>query len=130
MLFQVRSRGRGDNGPVPTYSDAPLPVGLDALVGMGTNRVKMAIAVALAAHGGSLNTPEVMAALGGDLDGSTLVRNLHEMEDHGYVTADRPREGRRRHRTRWTLNHAQLHADLAALQHAITPTRDPVTPPR
>ena len=40
---------------MPAYSDAPLPVGLDALVGMGMNRVKLAIAVALAEHGGTLS---------------------------------------------------------------------------
>ena len=48
---------------MPAYSDAPLPVELDALVGMGMNRVKLAIAVALA------NRPEVLFAdeLGVDL---------------------------------------------------------------
>jgi hypothetical protein len=30
------------------YSDAPLPAGLESLVGMGMNRVKVALAVALA----------------------------------------------------------------------------------
>jgi len=68
---------------MPNYSDAPLPADLDALVGMGMNRVKIAIAVALAANGGSLSTPELVAALGGGLPGSTINRNLHELEDHG-----------------------------------------------
>jgi hypothetical protein len=36
---------RCENVGVPTYSDAPLPEGLDALVGMGMNRVKLAITV-------------------------------------------------------------------------------------
>jgi DNA-binding transcriptional ArsR family regulator len=112
---------------VPTYSDAPLPDGLDALVGMGMNRVKLAIAVALAAHGRSLTTADLMAALGGELAGSTVARNLHELEDHGYVTGDLPREERRRRRTRWTLNDARLTADLRALLQATTPTGDPLT---
>ena len=34
---------------MPTYSDAPLPAGLESLVGMGMNRVKIAIVIALAA---------------------------------------------------------------------------------
>jgi hypothetical protein len=111
-----------DNGLVPTYSDAPLPVGLDSLVGMGMNRVKLAIAVALADNGGSLSTPDLVAALGGELAGTTIARNLHELEDHGYVTGDLPREDRRRRRTRWTLNYARLNADLGALVQATTPT--------
>lgn len=106
---------------MPTYSDAPLPVGLDGLVGMGMNRVKLAIAVTLASHGGSLTTPDLIAALGGDLAGSTISRNLHELEDHGYVAGDLPREERRRRRTRWTLNHARLSADLSTLVQATTP---------
>ena len=106
---------------VPTYSDAPLPEGLDALVGMGMNRVKLAITVTLAAHGGSLTTPDLLSALGGELSGSTVNRNLHEMEDHGYVIGDLAREERRRRRTRWTLNHEQLIADLGALAQAATP---------
>jgi DNA-binding HxlR family transcriptional regulator len=110
-----------ENVMVPSYSDAPLPVGLDGLVGMGMNRVKLAIVVALAAHGGSLTTPDLMAALGGELAGSTVARNLHELEDHGYVTGDLPREERRRRRTRWTLNHARLIADIGALVEATTP---------
>jgi len=115
-----------DNGLVPTYSDAPLPVGLDSLVGMGMNRVKLAIAVALADNGGSLSTPDLVAALGGELAGTTIARNLHELEDHGFVTGDLPREDRRRRRTRWTLNYARLNADLGALVQATTPTGDPV----
>jgi DNA-binding HxlR family transcriptional regulator len=107
---------------VPSYSDAPLPVGLDGLVGMGMNRVKLAIVVALAAHGGSLTTPDLMAALGGELAGSTISRNLHELEEHGYVTGDLPREERRRRRTQWTLNHDRLNADLGALVRATTPS--------
>ena len=110
-----------DNGPVPTYSDAPLPPGLESLVGMGMNRVKLAISVALAANGGSLSTLELVAALGGGLAGTTINRNLHELEDHGYVAGDLPREDRRRRRTRWTLNHARLAADLGALVQATTP---------
>lgn len=106
---------------MPTYSDAPLPVGLDGLVGMGMNRVKLAIAVTLASHGGSLTTPDLTTALGGELAGSTISRNLHELEDHGYVTGDLPREERRRRRTRWTLNHERLNADLAILSEATTP---------
>ena len=62
-----------------------------------------------------------MAALGGELAGTTITRNLHELEDHGYVTGDPPREARRRRLTRWTLNHAQLNADLEALVQATTP---------
>ena len=89
---------------------------------MGMNRVKIAIAVALAAHGGSMSTPELVAALGGGLAGSTLNRNLHELEDHGYVTCDLPRGDRRRRRTRWTLNHARLTADLVSLIQAATPS--------
>ena len=88
---------------------------------MGTNRVKIAIAVALAANRGSLSTPELAAALGGGLAESTLNRNLHELEDHGYVTCDLPREDRRRRRSRWTLEDTRLTADLAALAQAITP---------
>ena len=37
---------------MPTYSDAPLPAGLESLVGMGMNRVKIAIVIALVALGG------------------------------------------------------------------------------
>ena len=106
---------------MPAYSDAPLPVGLDALVGMGMNRVKLAIAVALAEHGGCLSTPELIAALGEGVAGTTIARNLNELEDHGYVTGDVPRDERRRRRTQWTLNHAKLHADLLALIQATTP---------
>jgi DNA-binding MarR family transcriptional regulator len=112
---------------VPTYSDAPLPAGLDALTGMGMNRVKIAIAVALAANGGSLSSPELVAALGDRLAGSTLNRNLHELEDHGYVTCDLLREDRRRRRTRWTLNHARLAADLVSLIQAVTPSSPQAT---
>jgi len=112
---------------VPTYSDAPLPAGLDALTGMGMNRVKIAIAVALTADGGTLSTPELVAALGDRLAASTLNRNLHEMEDHGYVTCDLPREDRRRRRTRWTLNHARLTADLVSLIQAATPSSPQAT---
>jgi len=86
------------------------------------NRVKLAITVALADNGGSLSTPDLVAALGGALAGTTIARNLHELEDHGFVTGDLPREDRRRRRTRWTLNHARLNADLGALVHATTPT--------
>lgn len=107
---------------MPAYSDAPLPVGLDALVGMGMNRVKLAIAVALAEHGGSLSTPELVAALGDGVAGTTIARNLNELENHGYVTGDVPRDDRRRRRTHWTLNHAKLHADLRSLIQATTPT--------
>ena len=107
---------------MPAYSDAPLPVGLDALVGMGMNRVKLAIAVALAEHGGCLSTPELVAALEGQVAGTTIIRNLHELEDHGYVTGDPPRGDRRRRLTRWTLNHAKLHADLRALIQTTTPS--------
>ena len=109
---------------MPAYSDAPLPVGLDALVGMGMNRVKLAIAVALAEHGGTLSTPGLVAALEGTVAGTTIVRNLHELEDHGYVTGDPPRGDRRRRLTRWILNHAKLHADLRALIQATTPTAE------
>jgi len=86
------------------------------------NRVKLAITVALADNGGSLSTPDLVAALGGALAGTTIARNLHELEDHGFVTGDLPREDRRRRRTRWTLNHARLNADLGALVQATTPT--------
>ena len=113
---------------MPAYSDAPLPVGLDALVGMGMNRVKLAIAVALAEHGGTLSTPGLVAALEGTVAGTTIVRNLHELEDHGYVTGDPPRGDRRRRLTRWSLNHAKLHADLRALIKATNPTADPPPP--
>jgi DNA-binding HxlR family transcriptional regulator len=106
---------------VPTYSDAPLPAGLEGLVGLGMNRVKLAIAVALASHGGSLTTPDLTAALGGQLAGSTISRNLHELEEHGYVTGNLPREERRRRRTKWTLNHARLNADLSTLIQATIP---------
>lgn len=112
---------------MPAYSDAPLPVGLDALVGMGMNRVKLAIAVALAEHGGCLSTPELVAALGEDVAPTTVARNLNELEDHGYVAGDVPRDDRRRRRTHWTLNHAKLHADLRALIHATTPTAEAPT---
>ena len=112
---------------MPTYSDAPLPVGLDALVGMGMNRVKLAIAVALAEHGGCLSTPELVAALGEGVAGTTIARNLNELEDHGYVTGDVPRDERRRRRTHWTLNHAKLHTDLRALITASTPTAESPT---
>ena len=112
---------------MPTYSDAPLPVELDALIGMGMNRVKLAIVVALTRHGGSLSTPDLVAALEGKVAGTTIVRNLHELEDHGYVTGGLPRGDRRRRLTRWSLNHAKLHADLRALIKATTPTADPPT---
>ena len=86
-----------NNGPVPAYSDAaPLTVGLDSLVGMGMNRVKLAIAVALAQHGGTLSTPELVTALEDAVAGTTIARNLHELEDHEYVTGDLPRDDRRR----------------------------------
>ena len=106
---------------MPAYSDAPLPVELDALVGMGMNRVKLAIVVALTQHGGTLSTPDLVTALEGEVAGTTIVRNLHELEDHGYVTGDPHRQDRRRRRTHWTLNHAKLHADLRALIQATTP---------
>ena len=107
---------------MPAYSDAPLPVELDALVGMGMNRVKLAIVVALTQHGGTLSTPDLVAALEGKVAGTTIVRNLHELEDHGYVTGDPLRDDRRRRLTRWTLNHAKLHADLRALIQTTTPS--------
>ena len=112
---------------MPAYSDAPLPVGLDALVGMGMNRVKLAIAVALAEHGGRLSTPELIAALGEGVAGTTIARNLNELENHGYVTGDVPRDDRRRRRTHWTLNHSKLHADLRALIQATTLTAESPT---
>ena len=112
---------------MPAYSDAPLPVGLDALVGMGMNRVKLAIAVALAEHDGCLSTPELIAALGEGVAATTIARNLNELEDHGYVTGDVPRDERRRRRTHWTLNHETLHADLRALIQATTPSGEPPT---
>ena len=110
---------------MPTYSDAPLPVELDALVGMGMNRVKLAIVVTMANHGGNLSTPDLAASLEGKVAGTTIARNLHELEDHGYVTGDLPRSDRRRRLTRWSLNHAKLHADLRALINASTPLADP-----
>ena len=113
---------------MPTYSDAPVPVELDALVGVGMNRVKLAIAAALAEHGGCLSTPELVAALGDGVAATTIARNLNELEDHGYVTGDPPRGDRRRRLTRWSLNHAKLHADLRALIKATTPTADPPPP--
>jgi len=109
---------------VPAYSYAPLPGELDALVGMGMNRVKLAIAVALAEHGGRLSTPELVAALGEGVAGTTIARNLNELEDHGYVTGDVPRDERRRRRTHWTLNHETIHADLRALIQATTPSAE------
>lgn len=112
---------------MPTYSDAPLPVELDALVGMGMNRVKLAIVVALSRHGGSLSTPDLVGALEGKVAGTTIVRNVHELEDHGYVSGDLPRGDRRRRLTRWSLNHAKLHADLRSLIQATTPIADPPT---
>lgn len=112
---------------MPAYSDAPLPVGLDPLVGMGMNRVKLAIAVALAEHGGCLSTPELITALGEGVAGTTIARNLNELEDHGYVTGDVPRDDRRRRRTHWTLNHSKLHADLRELIQATTPPAESPT---
>ena len=112
---------------MPTYSDAPVPVELDALVGMGMNRVKLAIVVSLTHHGGTLSTPDLVAALEGKVVGTTIVRNLHELEDHGYVTGEPPRSDRRRRLTRWSLNHAKLHADLRSLIQATTPKADPPT---
>nr|WP_300150445.1 hypothetical protein [Propionicimonas sp.] len=109
---------------MPAYSYAPLPGELDALVGMGMNRVKLAIAVALAEHGGRLSTPELVAALGEGVAGTTIARNLNELEDHGYVTGDVPRDERRRRRTHWTLNHETIHADLRALIQATTPSAE------
>ena len=106
---------------MPAYSDAPLPVGLDALVGMGMNRVKLATVVALTQHGGTLSTPDLVAALEGTVAGTTIVRNLNELEDHGYVSGDPPLRDRRRRLTRWTLNHPKLHADLRTLIQATTP---------
>jgi len=100
---------------------------LDALVGMGMNRVKLAIAVALAEHGGCLSTPELVAVLGEGVATTTIARNLNELENHGYVTGDVPRDDRRRRRTHWTLNHAKLHADLLALIQATTPTNESPT---
>ena len=114
---------------MPAYSDAPLPVGLDALVGMGMNRVKLAIVVALTQHGGTLSTPGLVAALEGKVAGTTINRNLHELEDHGYVTGDPLRDDRRRRLTRWTLNHAKLHADLRALIQATTLSPESRTAP-
>ena len=112
---------------MPTYSDAPLPVELDALVGMGMNRVKLAIVVALSRHGGSLSTPDLVGALERKVAGTTIVRNVHELEDHGYVSGDLPRGDRRRRLTHWSLNHAKLHADLRSLIQATTPKADPPT---
>ena len=97
------------------------------MVGMGMNRVKLAIAVALAEHGGTLSTPGLVAALEGNVAGTTIVRNLHELEDHGYVSGDPPRRDRRRRLTRWTLNNAKLHADLRALILASMPTAESST---
>ena len=95
---------------------------------MGMNRVKLAIVVALAQHGGSLSTPDLVAALGSAIAGTTVARNLNELEHHGYVTGDVPRDDRRRRRTHWKLNHAKLHADLRALMNATTPS-EPTTAP-
>ena len=95
---------------------------------MGMNRVKIAIVVALAQHGGSLSTRELVAALGGEVAGTTIARNLQELEDYGYVTGDLPPRRPPPAPHRWTLNHAQLHADLRALIQATTPTADPPTP--
>ena len=112
---------------MPAYSYAPLPGELDALVGMGMNRVKLAIAVALAEHGGRLSTTELVVALGEGVAGTTIARNLNELEDHGYVTGDVPRDERRRRRTHWTLNDAKLHADLRSLIQATMPIGGPPT---
>jgi len=112
---------------VPTYSDAPLPAGLESLVGMGMNRVKIAIVIALADHGGSLSTPGLVAALGGEVAPTTISRNLQELEGYGYVTGHLPPDGRRRRRTVWTLHHNRLHTDLRALIDATTPVSDPGT---
>lgn len=110
---------------MPAYSDAPLPVGLDPLVGMGLNRVKLAIVVALARGGGRLATADLVAALGGAVAGTTIARNLNELEDAGYVSGDLPRDGRRRRRTHWTLHHERLHADLLTLIQATSPALFP-----
>ena len=114
---------------MPTYSDAPVPVEVDALVGMGMNRVKLATVVALTQHGGTLSTPDLVAALEGQVAGTTISRNHHELEAPGYVTGDPPRGDRRRRLTRWTLNHAKLHADLRALIQATTLSPESRTAP-
>lgn len=94
---------------------------------MGMNRVKIAIVIALADHGGSLSTPGLVAALGGEVAPTTISRNLQELEGYGYVTGHLPPDGRRRRRTVWTLHHHRLHSDLRALIDATTPVSEPTT---
>lgn len=94
-------------------------------MGLGMNRVKLGIVCALAAQGGTLGTTSLAEALEDQVAPTTVVRNLHELEDAGYVSGDLPRGDRRRRRTNWTLNVDRLHAHLRELIRVTTPPPAP-----
>lgn len=89
---------------------------------LGMSPGQLGIITELAARGGTATTGEILASL--HMRRGQLVHDLANLEDQGYVTADRALGERERVKTSWTLETAVLHADL---QRLITHTTIPQT---
>ena len=97
------------------YADPPLPEWAARLAtGLGLNRTKTAILLALLAAGGSARIDSLAAATG--FHRVTLNRYLRELWTAGYVTPDQTiRPGAR---ATWVVDPPALHCDLQALRDA------------
>lgn len=87
---------------------------------MGINGVKLAILCALADAGGSLTTPEILAALQGTASEMTVGRHLHDLEEMGYVHGEKPPNKLPPLPVRWTLDEEAFHRDLDQVKVATT----------
>lgn len=111
-----------DNATVPSYAQPPIEPPLRPLVdGLGANQVRLALIVALARAGGTLDTTELIEQVA--LPRVTALRNLAALEGAGYVvSSDPPGTRRGGRRALWTLDPERVRTTLAAVVEHTTPT--------
>lgn len=90
------------------------------MTGLGVNQVRLAILVALAEAGGTLDTAQLMSRL--DLAVVTALRNLAALESDGLVVASDAAAQRRGRRVSWTIQPDQVRLAAEELIRKTTPT--------
>lgn len=105
---------------MPIYATPPLPPEVESVVEIfGMNQVRVAILLALAEHGGSATTTELVSEL--KVPQNTISRHLRDLEDAGAITASIPRPERVGGiSVSWTLDRSKVRTQLDRLRSRLS----------